>query len=100
MLHTIGIDLGKTVFHCTETRRAPDLHLVADGVESAVAQAKTAARDKAVQVGGIMPVFLGIGPGRLKAPALSVSGSRKSTCRKSAENKPAIPLEASVDLLG
>jgi dihydrofolate reductase len=107
MLHTIGIDLGKTVFHCTETRRAPDLHLVADGVESAVAQAKSAARDKAVQVVGsasiaqqlldaglvdelhiqIMPVFLGIGPGRLKAPALSASGSRKSTCRKSAREQ-------------
>ncbi len=34
---------------------------VTDGVESAVAQAKAAARDKVVQVVGIMPVFLGIG---------------------------------------
>ena len=80
---------------------------VTDGVESAVAQAKAAARDKAVQVVGgvsiaqqlldaglvdelhvdIMPVFLGIGLRSFETPALSSSGSKKSTCRKSAREQ-------------
>jgi dihydrofolate reductase len=78
-------------------------------VESAVAQAKAAARDKAVQVVGgvsiaqqlldagladelhvdIMPVFLGIGLRSFANPAMSVFGSRKSCSRKSVCRKSA-----------
>jgi dihydrofolate reductase len=78
---------------------------VTDGVESAVAHAKAAARDKAVQVVGGVSIaqqlldarlvgtsfrliscryFSAPVSGRLKTPALRASGWRKSACRKSA----------------
>jgi dihydrofolate reductase len=51
---------------------------VTDGVASAVARAKAAARDKAVQV---------VGGVSIAQQLLDASGSRKSACRKSAREQ-------------
>jgi hypothetical protein len=90
-------------------------------VESAVAQAKAAARDKAVQMAGglslaqwlldagrvdnlhadIMPVFLSTGLWSYARSSPGVRPDRKNQCAGSRrENKPQIPRKAVVDLLG
>jgi dihydrofolate reductase len=94
---------------------------VTDGVESAVAQAKAAARDKAVQVVGgvsigrqlfdaglvdelhvaIMPVFLGTGLRSFENACLCAGPARENQRAGSRrENQPQIPCATVVDLLG
>jgi dihydrofolate reductase len=94
-----------------------DQHLtstfVTDGVKSAVAQAKAAARDKAVQVVGgvsvaqqlldarladelhvdIMPVFLGSGLRSFEGSSLARAAGENQRAGSRRENKPAIPRE-------
>jgi dihydrofolate reductase len=89
---------------------------VTDGVESAVAQAKAAARDKAIQVVGgvsiarqlldaglveelhvdIMPVFLGIGLRSFESSSLERVRLEEINVQGRRENKPQIPREAVV----